>query len=139
MKLIIFLVLSTIVLLGCKKTTNHPVPSTPFSISINLNLPSYNALNGVGGYCYVQGGIQGIVVYRRSVEEFYAFDRKSPVGTSQCNYPLSVNSKNFLQLDDSCTTAKFSLYDGSAISSSDVGLRQYATQWNGSNILEIYN
>lgn len=139
MKLIIFLVLSLMGILGCRKNTTHPIPSTPFSISINLNLPSYNALNGVGGYCYVQGGIQGIVVYRRSVDEFYAFERKSPAGNAQCTFPLKINSNNFLQLDDTCTTAKFSLYDGSAISGSDVGLRQYSTQWNGSNILEIYN
>jgi hypothetical protein len=139
MKLIIFSLLSLLLLIGCLKNTTHPIPSTPFSISINLNLPSYNALNGVSGYCYVQGGIQGIIVYRRSIDEFYAFECKSPAGNAECSFPLKVNKSNFLQLDDSCTSAKFSLFDGSAISGSNVGLRQYSTQWNGSNILVIYN
>jgi hypothetical protein len=44
-----------------------------------------------------------------------------------------------LQLDDDCSSAVFSLYDGSAISGSDYGLRQYQTFFDGSSSLRVYN
>ena len=124
---------------SCKKSTNHPIPSVPFDITINTSLPSYNSLQGVGGWTYVNGGVQGIIVYRKSSDEFVAFDRKSPITSSECKKPLTTNPDNFLQLEDSCTNAKFSLFDGSPISGSEFGLRQYQTQWNGSSILRIFN
>jgi hypothetical protein len=124
---------------ACKKNSNNPIPSLSFEIVIHMELPSYNALQGVGGWCYVNGGVQGIIVYRKSFDEFVAFDRKSPASTSNCINPLTPDKNNFLQLLDSCTSAKFSMYDGSIISGSDYGLRQYQTTWNGSNLLRIYN
>ena len=124
---------------SCKKSTNHPIPSVPFDIIINTTLPSYNSLQGVGGWAYVSGGVQGIVVYRKSTDEFVAFDRKSPIVSSECKQPLTTNPDNFLQLEDTCTNAKFSLFDGSPISGSEFGLRQYQTQWNGSSTLRIFN
>jgi len=136
---IIFLIGMMPLIFSCKKTSNHTVTSIPFDISINTSLPSYNSLQGVGGWTYVNGGVQGIVVYRKSSDEFVAFDRKSPIVSSECKKPLTTNSDNFLQLDDSCTNAKFSLFDGSPISGSEFGLRQYQTQWNGSSILRIFN
>jgi hypothetical protein len=136
---IFFLISISSLLISCKKTSNHPVPSVPFDLSINTSLPSYNSLQGVGGWSYVSGGIQGIIVYRKSNDEFVAFDRQSPAQETACKKPLTTNQDNFLQLDDSCTLAKFSLFDGSPISGSNFGLRQYQTYWNGSNMLRIFN
>ncbi|NGF76166.1 hypothetical protein G5B10_09790 [Fluviicola sp. SGL-29] len=124
---------------SCNKNRRHPVPSIPFDISININLPSYSNLTGVGGYAYVQGGSKGIVVYRRSTYEFVAFDRHSPANDGTCEDPLVTNDDNFLQLDDLCTGATFSLYDGSPLSGSDFGLRMYVTVFDGNSELRIYN
>lgn len=136
---IIFLMGIVSLFFSCKKSANNPIPSVPFDITINTTLPSYNSLQGVGGWTYVSGGVQGIVVYRKSSDEFVAFDRQSPAQQTACKKPLTTNSDNFLQLDDSCTNAKFSLFDGSPISGSEFGLRQYQTQWNGSSALRIFN
>jgi hypothetical protein len=88
----------------------------------------------------VNGGSKGIIVYRRSMDEFVAFDRHSPADVNgTCAQPLYPDSNNFLQLNDDCNNAKFSLYDGSPISGSDFGLRMYQTIYNGSNQLRIYN
>lgn len=127
-------------LTACKKNKIHPVPDIPFDITIDINLPSYNALIGVGGYAYVNGGSRGLIVYRRSIEEFVAFDRHSPVDPDAiCPEPLYPDPDNFLVLVDSCSNATFSLYDGSPISGSEFGLRQYQTSYNGSNLVRIYN
>lgn len=126
---------------SCKKTDEHPVPNIPFDFSIDISLPSYSALMGVSGWAYVNGGSRGIIVYRRGIDEFIAFDRHSPadeVGTS-CAQPLVPDDNNFLQLNDTCNNATFSLYDGSPISNSVFGLRMYQTQWDGNHNLRLYN
>lgn len=141
MKIRLFLIISlALVFVSCRKNNQHPVPSVPFDITINLDLPSYFSLTGVGGYAYVAGGSRGIIVYRRSMDEFVAFDRHSPEDPKgECQNPLYPDNDNFLELIDSCSSARFSLYDGSPISGSEFGLRQYQTVYNGTNLLRIYN
>lgn len=138
-RLIFFLVTLT-TLASCGKNRENPVPNIPLDITIDINLPSYNGLQGVGGYTYVTGGSKGIIVYRKSIDEFIAFDRHSPADINgTCTQPLYPSSTNFLELIDSCNNATFSLYDGSPIENCEFGLRQYATQFNGTNLLRIYN
>lgn len=139
-KLQIFLIFTLFLFAGCKKNNQHPVPSIAFDFQIDMTLPSYSPLNGVGGWCYVNGGIKGIVVYRKSYDDFVAWERQSPedeAGT--CESGLVTNADNFLQLDDPCSNAQFSLYDGSPLANSEWGLRGYLIQWDGSNILRISN
>ena len=89
-KQIILLFIVMLTVFSCKKSINHPVPLVPTDITININLPSYNALTGVGGYAYVAGGSKGIIVYRRAQEEFIAWDRHSPADVNgSCSRPLT--------------------------------------------------
>jgi len=125
---------------SCKKNTQHPVPSIPFDITINLTLPTYSNLMGVSGWAYVNGGSRGIIVYRRGIDEFIAFDRHSPADADgTCANPLTPDSDNYLILNDDCNNATFSLYDGSPISNASFGLRQFQTSWNGQETLRIFN
>ncbi len=141
MKFVLFLVISIVLLsASCNKNGTNPVPNIPFDITIDINLPSYSNLSGVGGWTYVNGGSRGIIVYRRAIDEFVAFDRHSPADPEgTCFLPLFPDNDNFLQLKDTCNNATFSLYDGSPISNSQFGLRQYRTVFNGTDLLRIYN
>jgi hypothetical protein len=141
MKFVLFLVISIIfVSASCNKNGTNPVPNIPFDITIDINLPSYSNLSGVGGWAYVNGGSRGIIVYRRAIDEFIAFDRHSPADPEgTCFLPLFPDNENFLQLNDTCNNATFSLYDGSPITNSQFGLRQYPTVFNGTDLLRIYN
>ncbi len=131
-----FLLLSS----KCNKNNQNPVPIVPVDITIDIQLPSYSTLQGVGGWTYLNGGSKGIIVYRKGIDEFVAFDRHSPADPNgSCPVPLYPDDQNFLQLIDSCNNAVFSLYDGSPVSNSIYGLRQYATQFNGNNLLRVYN
>jgi hypothetical protein len=124
----------------CNNQNQNPVPFVPVDVTIDIQLPSYSTLQGVGGWTYLNGGSRGIIVYRKGIDEFVAFDRHSPADISgTCPLPLYPDSQNFLQLIDSCNNAVFSLYDGSPVSNSIYGLRQYATQFNGNNLLRVYN
>lgn len=125
---------------ACRKNDPHPVPSLPFDFTIDISLPSYSPLLGVSGWAYVNGGSKGIVVYRRGIDEFIAFDRHSAADVNgTCAQPLVTDPDNFLQLNDTCNSATFSLYDGSPITNSTFGLRQYQTIWDGNHSLRIYN
>jgi hypothetical protein len=127
-------------ILGCKKNKYHPVPNVPTDITININLPSYIALTGVSGWAYVNGGSRGIIVYRRGIDDFVAFDRHSPADPDGiCPQPLIPDPNNFLTLVDSCNNATFSLYDGSPQSNSEFGLWMYQTSWSGNGSLRIFN
>ncbi len=124
----------------CNNLNQHPVPFVPVDITIDIQLPSYSDLQGVGGWSYLNGGSRGIIVYRKGIDEFVAFDRHSPADPDGiCPAALYPDPQNFLQLLDSCNSAVFSLYDGSPIGGSAYGLRQYATQFNGNNLLRVYN
>ncbi|MDX2361053.1 MAG: hypothetical protein QNK23_09620 [Crocinitomicaceae bacterium] len=126
--------------IGCTKNSSHPVPNIPFDISIDISLPSYSALIGVSGWAYVNGGSKGIIVYRRGINDFVAFDRHSPADIlGDCPGALFPDDNNFLQLNDTCNVATFSLYDGSPISGSEYGLRMYQTAWDGNQSLRIFN
>lgn len=125
---------------GCKKNKIHPVPNIPFDITINMTLPSYSSLIGVSGWAYVNGGSRGVIVYRRGINDFIAFDRHSPADPNgTCSEPLYPDDDNYLQLIDSCNSATFSLYDGSPISGSEFGLRAYQAIWDGNQTLRIFN
>jgi hypothetical protein len=128
---------------SCEKNRLHPVPFFQFDVVINLTLPTYQPLMGVGGWAYVAGaGSKGLIVYRRSVQEFVAFDRHSPADPEGiCESPLQTNEDNFLVLDDPCSDAQFSLFDGSIISGDvEWGLRAYFAEVNAQqDRLRIYN
>ena len=93
------LFLSCLILLSsskCDKGKQNPIPYIPFDITIDIQLPSYNQLQGVGGWNYVVGGSRGIIVYRRGIDEFVAFDRHSPVDPDgTCFLPLFPDSQNY--------------------------------------------
>lgn len=137
----ILLLTMLLILTNCKKNSlKNTIPNISFDISINTDLPSYYELGGVGGWVCIEGGSKGIIIYRKATDIFVAFDRQSPKDPDgTCSKPLFPDSINFLQLNDFCSDAKFSMYDGTAISNSEFGLRQYQTSWNGINILRIYN
>ncbi len=125
---------------ACVKNKYHPVPNLALDVTIDINLPSYINLTGVSGWAYVNGGSRGVIVFRRSQDEFLAFDRHSPADPNgTCPKPLTPDENNFLTLIDSCNNASFSLYDGSPISNSEFGLRAYQTIWDGVSKLRIYN
>lgn len=137
---ILFIFLLVTLIGGCKKNKDYPLPSVPFDFTIDLSLPSYQPVSAVGGWCYVAGGLKGIIVYRKGVDEFVVWERQSPEDPNGvCADGLIPKDANFLEMEDPCSDAVFSMYDGSPLQNSEWGLRQYRYEWNGSNILRLYN
>ncbi len=99
---------------ACKKNNNEDtIPNIPVSFTVYLSLPQYVNLNSVGGYVKIpEYGYRGIIIYRRSLEEFVSYDLACPYDVNVNNAKINVDSSGITMIDPQCGS-KFSLYDGS--------------------------
>src|SRR5688572_15771715 len=74
--LFIILLATSTLLPSCNKDDdNNDVASNYVDFYLYINEPSNINLNAVGGWMYVPQGTKGIIVYRRSIDEFTALER----------------------------------------------------------------
>jgi len=138
LKPLFFLLAIMVSTLSCSKKNEDLVPNTYVDITLYLGNPSNIKLNSIGGWVYVNGGVKGIVVYKRSPEEFVAFDRNCTYKPSNSCSTIDVDASGITAID-SCCGSKFQIYDGSVVKGPATRpLRQYSTSLNGS-ALHIYN
>lgn len=123
---------------GCKKDRDVQVPLVQVDINIDINLPAYNALAVTGGWLYITGGSEGLIVYRKSPDEFTAMDR-------HCSYQpenlcrVTVDDSGIIARDTTCCNSAFLMLDGSVTDGpATLGLKLYHTTFNGST-LHIFN
>ena len=123
---------------ACRREQRGGVPLTPVDISINVNNPSYVDLATPGGWIYLTGGSLGIIVYRRSPEEFVAMDRHCPYRPEEvCR--VFVDESEVIARDTLCCGSKFLITDGSVVEGpAALPLQRYNTSFNGT-VLRIYN
>lgn len=123
---------------ACRKAQPGGVPLVAVDIAINVNNPVYVDLAVPGGWLYLTGGSQGIIVYRVSNNEFTAMDRHCPYRASDlCR--VGVDSSEVVARDEGCCGSAFLITDGSVIQGpSALGLQRYNTSFNGT-VLRIYN
>jgi hypothetical protein len=130
-----------VVFLSCKKDNiETTIPNVPVNITLSLNLPEYSSLNNPGGTYQIAGGYRGIVIYRRSVSDFVAFDRACPYDPTATGAILEIDSSGVTTIDYHCGST-FSLYDGSIIHGpATISMKGYSTTYSaGSNTLYIEN
>lgn len=124
-------------LTSCKKENQVGVPPVSLDVTLNINLPEYADLQVPGGWVYLTGGSQGLIVYRVNNDEFTALDRHCPVAPENlCR--VIVDDSGVIARDTACCEASFLIQDGQPLSVSGVSLRKYNTIFNGST-LRIYN
>lgn len=124
--------------ISCKKKNNSVIPYVYVNLYIYPSEPLYNKLNAVGGWVYVSGGSRGIVVYRRSNDEFVAYDRHCTYQPDNSCGTVNVNSSQIMAVD-SCCGSQFVLTDGSvAKAPATISLKAYQTSFDG-NALHIFN
>ena len=133
----LFTLVSLLIISACKKDENPDVAQNYVDYNLYINEPANIALNAVGGWMYINAGTKGIIVYRRSDQEFTALERNC---TYDPNAPCSiVQVTSGISSIDSCCTSKFSIYDGSVLNGpATQPLYQYNTHFDGST-LRIYN
>jgi nitrite reductase/ring-hydroxylating ferredoxin subunit len=127
------------VLSGCRKSEER-VPLVFVDFSLSLYLPEFSNLAAPGGWVEISGGSRGIIIYRRSQDEFVAFDRHCTYKVSEgCR--IDVDTETGLTANCPCCNSVFSIFDGIPVSgTATVTLLDYRTGYNANtNILRVFN
>ncbi len=134
MKKIFFVLI--ILLLGCREFDDN-FPQVDVNINLYLDNPSNINLQAIGNYIYLNGGVGGILVYRKSLDEFIAYDRASPYNpTYDCRVEVQ---KDMIHIKDPCSESEYLIIDGSVLQGpANQALKRYTTILNGSQ-LSIFN
>lgn len=137
MKKKIFLLL-VISIVGCKKNTDQIPPAT-VDFYVYLNQPQFQTLNTVGNYVYVTGGVKGIIVYHKSIDEFAAYERTCPYDPDVSGALVQVDSSGLGLVDYHCGS-RYNILDGSIVSGPTAyPLRQYYCEYDGVSSLHVHN
>jgi hypothetical protein len=144
MKSVIFLLFSTLLVMACQKSntptvnSGNPVPSVPVAITVYPNNVSNFKIQAIGGWMYISGGIRGIILYRKSQEEFVAMERTSPYLPNNDDAIVKVQPNNFT-LRDTVSDSQWRIIDGAITKGpAQWPLRLYGTTYDG-NVLRIVN
>lgn len=128
---------------ACKKkktqqAANNPVPSIPVNVTVYPNDPLNFKVQAIGGWIYVNGGINGIILYRKSQQEFIAVERTSSYLPDNPNAKVKVMSDNFT-VRDTISDSRWRIFDGAVTQGpAQWALRLYGTSYDG-NAVRIVN
>jgi hypothetical protein len=98
---------------SCRDRNRDRVPDVPVNIAININQPDFFNLTVSQGWVYVTGGSRGIIVYRKSDNEFIALERHSPYKPED-NCAVTVDDDGSI-VTDPCSDSKWLIMDGSIV------------------------
>ncbi len=94
------------ILLGfyaCDSTpTPEPIPYRFVNKVIDLNNLAYQRLKFDGGFVYEEGGVRGIIIYRKNANTYHAFERNCPYRPYDACAQVKVDASGFFMLDECC-------------------------------------
>lgn len=132
--------IASILLFSCAKEVSNIIPRIPVNIALYLTDPQMSNLQSIGGWEYLTGGSRGIIVFRKNISEFAAYDRHTPYNPELACAVVEVDSTEIFAVDR-CSQSRFNLFDGSiAEGPADIPLVQYRTSYDqNQQILRIFN
>ena len=117
---------------------NKIVPNVYVNFYLSVYDPEFTALLSPGNSIYVTGGVNGILIYRISQDEFAAYDRTCTYNVEE-NCKIVVDDSNNFAVDSMCCSSKYLLLDGSVTEGpATYPLKRYQTYFDGTN-LHVYN
>lgn len=125
---------------GCNKDdkvkTKIPYVFVDFTID-----PKFNNLNNVGDVEVFTGGYRGIIIYRKSLEEFVAYERTCTYDPEKECSKLYIDPGTNILAKDTCCGSTFLLLDGIPTAGpASIPLKQYRTSYDAVNSrLRVYN
>ncbi len=123
---------------SCKKSTDQ-IQAVQVDFYIYLTQPDFVALNTVGNHVYVTGGVKGIIVYHKTIDEFVAFERSCPYDPNVTGAIVAVDSSNLGLIDYHCGS-RFNILDGSIVAGpTSYPMRLYYCEYDGVSALHIHN
>jgi len=125
------LVIIGLVAFSCKKEEQAPeIPYVYVNFSINPDGTQYINLNPVNGWETVVGGYKGILIFRKSVNEFVAFERTCPYDPGKEGAQVRVEESGITCYCPVCNS-KYIMVDGTPFEGpSRYPLKQYAAVYS---------
>ncbi len=140
-KILYFGLLLSFAINSCKKESTNENGSTSGYVDMEVNIVNYPVLNAIGGWEYIFTGTRNLIVYRKSVSEFMAYDRQCTYQPANTCAPVIVDvSSTFIS--DTCKNcnSKFLLVDGSVNTPpASLPLSRYQAVWDGANSIHVFN
>jgi|WetSurMetagenome_2_1015567.scaffolds.fasta_scaffold42043_3 hypothetical protein len=118
---------------SCGKESSQPqIPDVPVSFVINPNSTEYLNLNYIGGWEYVTGGYDGILITRTTLNDFVAFERACPYDFNKEGARIVVDTSMITCYCPVCMT-KYIMVDGTPYEGPGrYPLKQYQAVYDGS-------
>lgn len=123
---------------GCKKestATTSGVPNVAVNFAIDIYNANYAKLEIPGGWIYVTGGYDGIIVFCNGSSSYLAFDRGCPYDCESNNSAIiNVQTNGISAVCPVCGTT-YNLYGGTVTKGpGTIALKQYYTSFDGTNV-----
>jgi len=126
---IVIPLLLSLICFGCRDRNQEQLPQQSFDIVININEPAFFDLGVPSGWVYYNGGSVKLIIYRKSTDEFLAYDARSTYNIND-GCLVEVASDNII-ITDPCSGSQWIITDGSvATGPATYPLLMYDTMFN---------
>ena len=129
-----FYILSALFFLSTCNTKDDYIQEVYVNINIDLNLPEYSDLQVSGNSIFIEGGVEGIIIYHGVGNDYKVYDRN-------CSYEPSLSCSQIDSVDAGiaycgCCTSAFLLSDEASVLNSPalLPLKKYYWTLNGSQM-----
>ena len=129
-----FYILSTLFFLSTCNTKDDYIQEVYVNININLNLPEFSDLQVSGNSIFIEGGVEGIIIYHGVGNDYKVYDRN-------CSYEPSLSCSQIDSVDAGiaycgCCTSAFLLSNDASVLNSPalLPLKKYFWTLTGSQM-----
>lgn len=137
--LIIFFTLCNLIFTQSCKHKDDIVPNVYVDFYFYLSDPDFSALNAIGNSVYVTGGYSGLLIYRKSADDFMVFDRACTNAPSKECERVEVDESGLFAVCP-CCSSRFTIIDGYVVEGpASRPLKEYVASFDGNNVVHVYN
>jgi hypothetical protein len=129
-----FYILSALFFLSTCNTKDDYIQEVYVNININLNLPEFSDLQVSGNSIFIEGGVEGIIIYHGVGNDYKVYDRN-------CSYEPSLSCSQIDSVDAGiaycgCCTSAFLLSNDASVLNSPalLPLKKYYWTLSGSQM-----
>jgi nitrite reductase/ring-hydroxylating ferredoxin subunit len=138
MKRILILISPLLLVCGCDKD-KYEFPDAYVNTYLYPNNVEFNGLHFPGGSTYIDGGVNGILIFHDYFDNYIAYDRactNEPLNSCEQVY---INTEELNLLSCHCCDSEYFIFDGAVTQGpAHYALHRYKTSFDGVK-LRIYN
>ena len=134
-----FYILSILFIFSTCNTKDDYIQEVYVDIIVDLNLPEYSDLQASGNSIFIEGGVEGIIIYHGVGSDYKVYDRN-------CSYEPSLSCSQIDSVDAGiaycgCCPSAFLLSNNANVLNSPalLPLKTYNWSLENNNLLRIFN